>query len=1078
MLAVGVLAAAGVTLPSDVAGAAQSTYAVSGVDVGRALGVTVTSKNDDALAEVRSPATAAAVSTVLVVVAHPDDEALGFAGVIESAVAQGRPVYVAVVTNGDASQSGSDSGYCGASSGSPATTAHYGLRRDGETLAAMSLLGLVRTSDSATTRVFFLGYPDGGLQTIASSGAGWTGDASGLHRTYAEDGDGSNSSCNGDLHYQLSGVHAPLSASGLSGDLDSLIALTRPADVYTNAAFDGHPDHATLHQLVVDAVQRSGLTPVVHSTLMHPSGSGSCMAQSAYMWPNPSDPTGVNPNGRFAPTLDVTAPPTPVCSSSPTGQSWGSAGPPSELVAVPADMRSTDPSTNKKWQVISQYASQINCTVNPDGTYQASCGYMRAFVKAHEFFWTETVAQPPPPANTSLPVISGSAVAGQVLSASTGVWTGNPSGYSYEWRRCDATGAGCVAIGGATSAGYTLAAADVGATVRVAVTASNGGGSATAVSVQTAVVTAAVAGGSFGQSQVGTLVDTGGAGYLDLSGPYTVSAAVSVSQLNGYIAGSSAASRIRGVIYTNNSGQPGTLVAVTSEVSVAANRAAGWLVLPLASPVQLAAGSYWLGYWYADGNSRLYYLNVAGAERYKAAAYSATGNPPTSFGTSSTAASSYSLTASFVPAGSPPANTSLPVISGSTISGQLLSASTGVWSGSPTGYAHEWRRCDATGAGCVAIAGATGSGYTLVSADVGSTIRVAVTASNSAGSTTAVSAQTAVVTSPQPPANTSLPVISGSPVAGQVLSASTGVWSGGPTGYAYEWRRCDPTGAGCVAIAGASGSSYTLAAADVGSTLRVAVTASNAAGSTTAVSVQTAMVTSPQPPTNTSLPTISGSPVNGQPLSASTGVWTGNPTGYSYEWRRCDTTGAGCVAIVGATGVGLHTGRRRCRFHAAGSGDRKQRCRQHHRGVSPDRGRHLAAAAYKHEPANDQRQSGQRAAVERVSPASGRAAPPATPTNGAAATHRRGLHRHLRRYQRHLHPHRRRPRLHAAGSGDSKQRCRQHHRRLHPDRGRERAGAVCFRPSQHRAWPVRAGHRGERRRRHQRGRVPGCCRRR
>ena len=355
---------------------------------------------------------------------------------------------------------------------------------------------------------------------------------------------------------------------------------------------------------------------------------------------------------------------------------------------------------------------------------------------------TAMVTSPQPPTNTSLPTISGNPVNGQPLSASTGVWTGNPSGYSYEWRRCDttgaactaifaatgtsytltladlgstirvavtatnpggsttaglhpdrsghlaaaacehefagdqrqrgggtgvvgldrcltgnpsgysyewrrcdATGAGCVAIGGATSAGYTLAAADVGATVRVAVTASNGGGSATAVSVQTAVVTAAVAGGSFGQSQVGTLVDTGGAGYLDLSGPYTVSAAVSVSQLNGYIAGSSAASRIRGVIYTDNSGQPGTLVAVTSEVSVAANRAAGWLVLPLASPVQLAAGSYWLGYWYADGNSRLYYLNVAGAERYKAAAYSATGNPPTSFGTSSTAASSYSLTA-------------------------------------------------------------------------------------------------------------------------------------------------------------------------------------------------------------------------------------------------------------------------------------------------------------------------------------------------------------------------------------------------------------------------------------------------
>ncbi|MGZ6691751.1 MAG: hypothetical protein ACXVHQ_30470, partial [Solirubrobacteraceae bacterium] len=116
---------------------------------------------------------------------------------------------------------------------------------------------------------------------------------------------------------------------------------------------------------------------------------------------------------------------------------------------------------------------------------------------------------------------------------------------------------------------------------------------------------------------------------------------------NGYMAGSSAASRIRGVIYTNSGGQPGTLVAATSEVSLAANRAAGWVTLPLTTPVQLAAGSYWLGYWYADGNSRHYYLNVAGAERYKAAAYSSTGNPPTSFGTASTATSSYSLTATY-----------------------------------------------------------------------------------------------------------------------------------------------------------------------------------------------------------------------------------------------------------------------------------------------------------------------------------------------------------------------------------------------------------------------------------------------
>ncbi len=69
---------------------------------------------------IRAPAAAAAGSPVLVIVAHPDDEALGFSGVIESALAAGRPVYVAVVTNGAAVVSPIHSPVCGAADGGPA----------------------------------------------------------------------------------------------------------------------------------------------------------------------------------------------------------------------------------------------------------------------------------------------------------------------------------------------------------------------------------------------------------------------------------------------------------------------------------------------------------------------------------------------------------------------------------------------------------------------------------------------------------------------------------------------------------------------------------------------------------------------------------------------------------------------------------------------------------------------------------------------------------------------------------------------------------------------------------------------
>jgi hypothetical protein len=255
------------------------------------------------------------------------------------------------------------------------------------------------------------------------------------------------------------------------------------------------------------------------------------------------------------------------------------------------------------------------------------------------------------------------------------------------------------------------------------------------------------------------------------------------------------------------------------------------------------------------------------------------------------------------PSSGPPQSTSAPAISGSAVQGQMLTSSQGSWSGSPTGYATQWQRCDPSGAGCVDISGAAGSSYTVAADDVGSTLRVQVTASNAQGSTPAQSAATAVVQPPpSPPANTTPPAITGSAVQGQVLSATQGAWTGSPTGYATQWQRCDGSGAGCAAISGATSSSYTVAAADVGSTLRVQVTATNAGGSTPASSAATAVVTVPPPPANTTPPAITGSAVQGQVLSATQGAWTGSPTGYATQWQRCDGSGAGCAAIAGATG--------------------------------------------------------------------------------------------------------------------------------------------------------------------------------
>jgi hypothetical protein len=245
-----------------------------------------------------------------------------------------------------------------------------------------------------------------------------------------------------------------------------------------------------------------------------------------------------------------------------------------------------------------------------------------------------------------------------------------------------------------------------------------------------------------------------------------------------------------------------------------------------------------------------------------------------------------------------PANVSPPSVSGTASVGAVLSASTGSWTGSPT-FTYLWLRCAAGGLSCLPIAGATESTYTAQSADAGSTLEVQVTATTSAGSNSIESSPTAAVTAP--PASAQPPTITGSASESQVLSASPGSWSGYPApSFAYQWERCESTGQGCTPISGATEPAYTAQSADVGSTLDVQVTATNSVGSSSAESSPTLAVTAP--PANSQPPTISGSAIEGQILSASPGTWSGYPTpSLAYQWERCESTGQGCTPISGAT---------------------------------------------------------------------------------------------------------------------------------------------------------------------------------
>lgn len=104
-----------------------------------------------------------------------------------------------------------------------------------------------------------------------------------------------------------------------------------------------------------------------------------------------------------------------------------------------------------------------------------------------------------------------------------------------------------------------------------------------------------------------------------------------------------------------------------------------------------------------------------------------------------------------IAAGNKPRNTSAPTISGIPAVGQTLIANAGSWSGSqPISFGYRWRRCDRNGGRCSDVDGADNRSYATSSVDAGNTLRVRVTARNSAGSAAATSAPSGVIAAPAP----------------------------------------------------------------------------------------------------------------------------------------------------------------------------------------------------------------------------------------------------------------------------------------------------------------------------------------
>ncbi len=95
-----------------------------------------------------------------------------------------------------------------------------------------------------------------------------------------------------------------------------------------------------------------------------------------------------------------------------------------------------------------------------------------------------------------------------------------------------------------------------------------------------------------------------------------------------------------------------------------------------------------------------------------------------------------------------------------------------------------------------------------------------------------------------PPTNTAAPAVGGTPAVDESLTAQPGSWASDDTpSFGYQWYRCDADGANCADISGSTAAIYVISSADIGSTLRVDVTAASAFGTSLASSSATGQIT-------------------------------------------------------------------------------------------------------------------------------------------------------------------------------------------------------------------------------------------
>ena len=403
----------------------------------------------------------------------------------------------------------------------------------------------------------------------------------------------------------------------------------------------------------------------------------------------------------------------------------------------------------------------------------------------------------PVPMNTMPPTIDANArhLGETVHVTSLGEWTELPGSFAIQWLACDASGASCVEILGATDSAYTFASDDLGSTLRAAVTATNPvGPSAVATSAPSAVV----------RDNIAYVQD---AAFVSLPNPGQTTSSITFAS----------PSRAR------------AFLVASIETSITALNAsftcnvpcAGWQPV-IANP---SGGSFegWL-FALADAPAGITTVTAssgASATRWawNLSEWSGVGPAPVLDGM----ALGVDMAGATVSSGS--------LVT--TFEDDLLFAGLGNQS---------WQAVATADSPFVALASSRGTDTCADQCSITrhSSYRIASSAGSYASTWSSVSAGGTIEIAALRartqryagvPTASAVPMLTGNARVGAAMTTTTGSWAGA-TSFAYQWLRCDANGTNCAPASGAGATldTYQVASPDAGGTLRSRATASNANG--------------------------------------------------------------------------------------------------------------------------------------------------------------------------------------------------------------------------------------------------------